>query len=59
MERPFTAVRYAPQRYDYFSGYIFMFLTDILALYVTFVIVRLERKGVVRKLGVEEHQHRT
>lgn len=57
VERPVTAAQYAPQRYDYFSGYIFMFLTDILALYVTFVIIRLERKGVVRKLGVEEHQH--
>ena len=58
VERPVTGAHYAPQRYNYFSGYILMFLTDILALYITVVIIRLERKGVVRKLGVEEHQHK-
>lgn len=58
VERPVTAAHYAPQRYNYFSGYILMFLTDILALYITVVIIRLERKGVVRKLGVEEHEQK-
>jgi len=54
--RPVLAHGYAPLRYDYMSGYLWMFLMSIIGISLTVVFKRLEDKGVVRKRGVEEAQ---
>ncbi|SDT92790.1 Na+/melibiose symporter [Verrucomicrobium sp. GAS474] len=52
--RPRLASAYAPMRYDYMSGYIWMFLLSSLGITMTFVFRGIERRGGIRKRGVEE-----
>jgi Na+/melibiose symporter-like transporter len=52
--RPFVAAAYAPLKYDYMCGYIWMFLLGLVGLGITFVFTHFEKKGLIRKLGVEE-----
>ena len=52
--RPLLAATYAPMRYDYMSGYLWMFVTGSIGIALTFVFGRLEARGVIRKYGVEE-----
>ena len=52
--RPVLAAAYAPMRYDYMSGYLWMFVMGVAGIMCTVVFARMERRGVVRKYGVEE-----
>jgi Na+/melibiose symporter-like transporter len=51
---PLLTASYAPLRYDYMSGYIWVFFVGLIGIGLTFVFSRLERKGVIHKRGVEE-----
>jgi hypothetical protein len=51
---PFLATSYVPMRYDYMSGYIWVFFVGLVGIGLTFIFGRLERKGVISKRGVEE-----
>lgn len=52
--RPFVAAAYAPMKYDYMCGYIWMFVLGLIGLSITFVFSHFEKKGLIRKYGVEE-----
>ena len=52
--RPVLSSGYAPVKYDYMSGYLCMFLMGAIGIALTMVFQRLERRGIVRKRGVEE-----
>jgi len=54
--RPFVAASYAPMKYDYMCGYIWMFVLGIVGLGITMLFQRRERKGLIHKRGVEEAQ---
>lgn len=57
--RPVVAERYAPRVYDYFfSVYFIMILTDFFGLAVIWLLIRLEKKGVIHRYGLEEDAHR-
>lgn len=51
---PVLAASYAPMRYDYMSGYIWVFFVGIIGILLTVIFGRLEAKGSVSKRGVEE-----
>jgi hypothetical protein len=51
---PFPDQGYKPQTYDYFSSYILMILTDFVAIYIVWLMARLEKKGKIRRLGAME-----
>lgn len=53
---PLIASGYAPIKYNYMSGYLWMFLMGITGIAITIVFGRLESRGFVRKRGVEEEQ---
>jgi len=52
--RPSLAWGYAPIKYDYMSGYLWMFFMGLIGITITMVFVRLEARGFVRKRGIEE-----
>jgi hypothetical protein len=52
--RPVIASGYAPMKYDYMSGYIWTFIMALIGLAITFYFVRREKRGLIRKRGVEE-----
>jgi Na+/melibiose symporter-like transporter len=52
--RPVLTAGYAPMRYDYMSGYLWVFLVGVFGVAMTFVFARLERRGLIQKRGVEE-----
>jgi hypothetical protein len=52
--QPVLGANYAPMRYDYMSGYIWVFFVGVIGIALTFVFGRLEARGRVRKRGVEE-----
>jgi len=54
--RPIIASAYAPMKYNYMSGYLWMLLMGIVGILLTFVFSRLEARGFVRKVGAEEAQ---
>jgi hypothetical protein len=51
---PILAADYAPMRYDYMSGYLWMFFMAAIGIALTFYFERLEARGVITKRGVEE-----
>ncbi|MBN8709118.1 MAG: MFS transporter [Verrucomicrobia bacterium] len=51
---PVLTSGYARMRYDYMSGYLWMFLMGTIGIALTLVFGRLEALGVIRKRGVEE-----
>ncbi len=51
---PIIAASYAPMKYNYMSGYLWMLLMGVVGISLTFVFSRLEAAGRVRKLGAEE-----
>ena len=51
---PVLAAAYAPLRYDYMSGYLWMFVMGSVGIALTLAFGRLEKKGVIHKRGVEE-----
>lgn len=54
--RPHLTSAYAPMRYNYMSGYLWMFMLGGIAISITILFERLEARGYVRKRGVEEEQ---
>jgi Na+/melibiose symporter-like transporter len=53
---PILAAGYATMKYDYMSGYLWMFVMGSLGVGITFLFQRLEARGLIRKRGVEEAQ---
>ncbi len=51
---PSIASSYAPIKYDYMSGYIWMFVMGSIGICITIAFVRFEAKGLIQKRGVEE-----
>ena len=51
---PVLAAAYAPLRYDYMSGYLWMFVMGTIGIALTLCFGRLEANGVIHKRGVEE-----
>jgi Na+/melibiose symporter-like transporter len=45
---------FAPQTYDYMAGYLWMFGLGIIGLVITFIFAAREKKGLIRKRGLEE-----
>lgn len=54
--RPIVATGYAPMKYDYMCGYLWMFVMGLIGLTIVRAFVRREAKGLIRKRGVEEAQ---
>lgn len=54
--RPILATAYAPMKYNYMSGYLWMLLLGLVGIGITFAFSRLEAKGYIHKRGVEEAQ---
>jgi MFS family permease len=51
---PILGANYAPMRYDYMSGYIWVFFVGSIGIALTLVFGRLEARGAVSKRGIEE-----
>ncbi|MGB8352355.1 MAG: MFS transporter [Chthoniobacteraceae bacterium] len=47
---------YEKMKYDYMSGYLWMFVMSFIGIIITLVFVRLESTGFIQKRGVEEAQ---
>ena len=54
--RPVLASGYAPMKYDYMSGYIWMFFMSLIGITITVIFTRFETRGLIRKRGIEEAQ---
>ncbi len=54
--RPLLTAEYAPMKYNYMSGYIWMLLMGLIGITITMVFARFEAKGLIHKRGVEEAQ---
>jgi len=52
--RPVVTASFAAMKYDYMSGYIWIFLMSLLALWITVMFARREANGLVCKRGREE-----
>jgi Na+/melibiose symporter-like transporter len=52
--RPLLTAEYAPMKYNYMSGYIWMLLMGLIGITITMVFARFEAKGLIHKRGVEE-----
>jgi hypothetical protein len=56
---PFPDQGYRPQTYDYFSSYLLMIMNDFFALFILWIMSRLEKKGKITRLGaLEDHAAR-
>ncbi len=53
---PVLATSYAAMKYDYMSGYLWMFVMSLIGIGITIAFCRFEAKGLVHKCGVEEAQ---
>jgi hypothetical protein len=51
---PTLVSAYAPVKYDYMSGYLWMFIMGLAGIGITIAFVRLEAAGFVQKRGAEE-----
>lgn len=47
---------YAPMRYDYLSGYLWMVFMSSVGLAICLAFTRREEKGLIRKRGLEENE---
>lgn len=57
--RPVPVARPADRQYDFFfSMQVFMILTDILGLLILALIIQLEKRGVIRRVGALEDAQR-
>ena len=52
--RPTLTTAYAVMKYDYMSGYLWMFVMGTIGIIITIAFTRVEARGLVRKRGVEE-----
>jgi len=53
---PSLASAYAPMRYDYMSGYLWMFVMAGIGIFITIAFSHFEARGLIKKRGVEEAQ---
>lgn len=53
---PVLASGYAAMKYDYMSGYLWMFVMSLCGIAITIVFSRFEARGLIRKYGLEEAQ---
>jgi Na+/melibiose symporter-like transporter len=53
---PVLGNSFAPPKYDYMSGYLWMVIMSSLGLGICMLFTRRERKGLIRKRGVEESE---
>jgi len=53
---PLLTSAYASMKYDYMSGYLWMFVMSFLGICITIAFKRYEAKGLIHKRGVEEAQ---
>ena len=51
---PLTTSGYVPMKYDYMSGYLWMLILSLVGLVVTILFIRREKRGEIRKRGLEE-----
>jgi hypothetical protein len=51
---PVLTSGYVRMRYDYMSGYLWMFFMGTIGIILTLVFGKLEARGIIRKRGVEE-----
>jgi MFS family permease len=51
---PALAASYAPMKYDYMSGYLWMFFMGSMGIAITLAFQYIEARGLVRKRGIEE-----
>lgn len=59
VDRPVVRSGYADRKYDYFfSVYFLMILTDFFGLGVIWLVIRLERRGLIQRRGVLEDANR-
>ncbi len=54
--QPSLTSEYAPMKYDYMSGYLWMFVMGLIGVIITVAFTRVEAWGWVHKRGVEEAQ---
>jgi Na+/melibiose symporter-like transporter len=52
--RPTLTSAYAKMKYDYMSGYLWMFVMGLIGIGITFAFGRLEGQGYIHKRGLEE-----
>lgn len=52
--KPLVEANFANMRYDYMSGYIYMFILGLFGLWITFMFAAREKKGLIHKYGVME-----
>jgi len=52
--RPHISSSFAKMKYDYMSGYIWMFILGCIGLWITFAFARREKRGLIHKRGREE-----
>ncbi|PAW76498.1 MAG: hypothetical protein B9S32_14725 [Verrucomicrobia bacterium Tous-C9LFEB] len=52
--KPVLATAYAPMRYNYMCGYLWMFIMGSIGITITFIFCHYESKGYIHKCGVEE-----
>ena len=53
---PTLTSTYAAMKYDYMSGYLWMFIMSFIGICITIAFTRFEAKGLIRKRGIEEAQ---
>ena len=53
---PVLTTSYAAMKYDYMSGYLWMFVMSFIGIIITIAFSRMEKRGLVRKCGLEEAQ---
>lgn len=51
---PVIAAGYATSKYNYMAGYLWLIGLGVIGFGITVLFSRLERRGIIRKLGVEE-----
>lgn len=59
LDRGVIEARFSPQRYDYFSAYLLLMTLGSLSIVITLVVIRLERRGWIRRLGLLEEREPT
>jgi len=52
--RPVLTAQYAPMKYNYMCGYLWMLMMGLIGITITMVFSRFEAKGFIKKRGVEE-----
>jgi hypothetical protein len=52
--RPTLTSAFASMKYDYMSGYLWMFVMGTIGILITVAFTRVEAKGLIRKRGIEE-----